>query len=158
MKCAEMQLGVVNPADRRNICERVSLSRKISLAMANHLFDQLRLFLSASVFYENSDFSPPEEMDWIWHEFILHTHAYIDFCRSVGVGYIHHIPFGASADGKKQHEGNDLCSALKSDGIAFDTTIWEKDELDSSKGCSKCGCDKSIVPLDTFTATISGLN
>lgn len=45
------------------------------------------------------DVSPPSELvDKVWHEFILHTREYMDFCERHFGEYIHHRPYPSKND------------------------------------------------------------
>ncbi|SFI00443.1 hypothetical protein SAMN05216304_101342 [Bosea sp. OK403] len=45
---------------------------------------------------------PSQVADDLWHEFILYTRAYQDFCRQAFGGFLHHTPAVALAEGRKQ--------------------------------------------------------
>jgi hypothetical protein len=49
---------------------------------------------------------PSQAVDEIWHEFILYTKAYDDFCREAFGRFLHHTPAAVLAPGlKKSNEG-----------------------------------------------------
>jgi hypothetical protein len=54
----------------------------------------LKRFLSLHLLVQDPDydFVPAFKIDLAWHEFILHTRAYVDFCDALVGKYIHHIP------------------------------------------------------------------
>ncbi len=45
---------------------------------------------------------PSQAADELWHEFILYTRAYQEFCGKAFGGFLHHTPAIALADGNKQ--------------------------------------------------------
>ncbi len=45
---------------------------------------------------------PSQIADELWHEFILYTRAYQDFCRAAFGGFLHHTPAVVLTDGRKQ--------------------------------------------------------
>ena len=48
---------------------------------------------------------PSQVVDDLWHEFILYTKAYDDFCRHAFGGFLHHTPAVVLGDGKRDNEG-----------------------------------------------------
>ncbi len=45
---------------------------------------------------------PSQVADDLWHEFILHTRAYQEFCDNAFGSFLHHTPAVALADGRKK--------------------------------------------------------
>jgi hypothetical protein len=53
----------------------------------------LREWLTCCVYREGDQLGMPSQaVDWAWHQFILHTPAYIRFCEVAYGEYLHHVP------------------------------------------------------------------
>ncbi len=52
---------------------------------------------------------PSQVVDDLWHEFILHTRAYEDFCRRAFGGFLHHTPAAVLSNVKRSNEGLRRC-------------------------------------------------
>jgi len=48
---------------------------------------------------------PSQAVDDLWHEFILYTKAYDDFCRKAFGGFLHHTPAVVLGSAKQDNEG-----------------------------------------------------
>lgn len=132
------EVGTVDELQKDSICRRASAAFGMSTDEARSTFDDLILFLSAGVVWPYAGFNPPEQMDAVWHEFILHTQAYIKFCKSLGVDYIHHIPHGTSEPDTLKAQEVDLFDILSDLGVTFNAKIWQ----DAKSQCN--GCDRAI--------------
>ena len=132
------RLGHLDKEDRQNICTRLAACEKVGFEKALVLVDDLVMFLSASVAFPDALFSPPEMLDRVWHEFIIHTKAYTAFCASLGVFYIHHNPSDAEAVAQKGKFKKSLREILDQHRVSYDKSIWSQDANDCY------GCDKSI--------------
>lgn len=137
------RIGKLDEKATQSICKKVAETGVCSFAEANELLEDLLLFLSASVFWPNFGFRPPQKLDAVWHEFILHTPAYLSFCRELGVDYIHHIPDDINCKRTDViSDGLPLWRHLKSQGISFRTEIWEEQHEDRTR--CQGGCDRGI--------------
>ena len=107
------------PAIPKDVIEHFVLKKAVSRERASSLFKELEQFLSLG----SANSTPAIEVDEAWHEFILHTRLYADYCANTLGRFIHHVP---------------QKPALKRDG---------KDVLADceSESCSKCSpdCNKS---------------
>jgi hypothetical protein len=56
---------------------------------ASELFSELEAFLSQA---SNLCVTPTKEIDEAWHEFILHTKLYAEYCFERFGRFIHHVP------------------------------------------------------------------
>lgn len=131
-------MGFLSENDRDLISARASMNYSIDVRSAREILDDLVIFLSASVQYEYSVFSPCEKIDDIWHEFILHTHAYVKFCNSLGVMYIHHVPCNAEISEIEIPKGENILDILRRLKISFKEHYWNHNDV------SCFGCDRGI--------------
>ena len=62
---------------------------------------------------------PSQVVDELWHEFILHTRAYEQFCRHAFGRFMHHTPAVALSNAKRSNEGLRRCwwFACRADNI-----------------------------------------
>lgn len=76
-----------NPA----LVTRFAKRYKISFEKARHYFEELKKFLvTCGMMAEPC--SPSNELDEIWHHFILHTHNYQEYCERYIGRFLHHNP------------------------------------------------------------------
>lgn len=71
------------------VVQRFALKNGLQHHQADSLFVQLETFLGSA---SNTDLEPTQEIDEAWHEFILHTELYEEYCFSKFGRFIHHIP------------------------------------------------------------------
>lgn len=71
------------------VVQRFAFKRKTSLSEANYLFEQLEQFLDTA---SGSVARPSVNIDEAWHEFVLHTKHYADYCITRYGHFIHHVP------------------------------------------------------------------
>ena len=76
-----------NPEVVLRIKERSRCSRK----RAEELFEEMKQYL-ASAQARSGRKSPSKSVDIAWHEFILFTHEYADFCHQYFGCFVHHVP------------------------------------------------------------------
>jgi hypothetical protein len=69
-----------------DVIERFARKKAISPDHATCIFSALEAFLSSS------SSVPTIEVDEAWHEFLLHTKQYADYCASRFGRFIHHVP------------------------------------------------------------------
>jgi len=60
-------------------------------------------FLTLVADHEGRQLTPSSRVDLAWHEFILFTRVYIEFCEQNFGRYIHHEPGGDQAKHRRQH-------------------------------------------------------
>jgi len=79
----------------QEVIQRFATKKTSSLDDARSVFLKLELFLSASCSASGS--VPTLEVDEAWHEFILHTKQYADYCSQKFGRFIHHVPGSPTA-------------------------------------------------------------
>ena len=82
-------------------------SEQIPPEETNTVVRDLKRFLSLNLLVQNPDydFVPSFKIDLAWHEFILHTREYCDFCDGLVGRYIHHSPAESRAESRAQVSG-----------------------------------------------------
>ncbi len=74
----------------KEVIQRFAGKYNISLPEATALFDQLEAYLDTAA---NCGYAPSSvAIDEAWHEFILHTRCYTDYCLNRYGHFIHHVP------------------------------------------------------------------
>ena len=73
----------------QNIISRFSTVNNISTEESVALFEELESFLDQA---NNKKMSPSKLVDSAWHEFILHTKQYYEYCHNRFGKFIHHVP------------------------------------------------------------------
>src|SRR4051812_36742887 len=99
------------------IIRRYAFKNKLCFSDASSVFDELELFLTEAA---SKSASPSERVDSAWHEFILHTKHYANYCQSRYGFFIHHFPLspvlneGSETDDEEKKK--DGCGSGQSDG------------------------------------------
>jgi hypothetical protein len=78
------------------LCSQLQRNLSLPRDEAHLLFEDLKRYLSLS-FYTDLPLPPPREIDKGWHEFILMTRDYFDFCETYFGRYLHHQPSSNNA-------------------------------------------------------------
>jgi hypothetical protein len=81
-----------------NVIQRYASRNGMDIMEANNIFKQLEIYLKTA----KEKQKPSKIVDSAWHEFILHTLEYTDYCQKVFGSYVHHIP------GEEETTGNEL--------------------------------------------------
>lgn len=73
---------------------RYAYKHNLDLVAAEDLFGELEAFLDTAT---GSFASPTPRVDEAWHEFILHTRLYAEYCQARYGTFVHHIPLSPLA-------------------------------------------------------------
>ena len=96
------------------VVRRYAFKHDIAISESLKLFDDLESFLDMAAV---RSVSPSEHIDSAWHEFILHTKIYADFCLYRYGRLVHHIPSSPLAgETYEDHQRNVKCSSRCSSG------------------------------------------
>ncbi|XVV05368.1 glycine-rich domain-containing protein [Actinosynnema sp. CA-248983] len=103
-------------------------------------------FLKVCADNPEGHFRPSQRVDLGWHQFILNTVDYAEFCQRVAGRFLHHVPEeftpprATSADTAKMLAPT--VEALRSAGFEVDPTLWATGSGDCTQchaGCTNCG-------------------
>ena len=83
------------------LTKRIALACKIDTNRVPDILSEVVKYLNLTAYYEQR-LTPSLMVDYAWHEFILCTKAYSDFCQAHFGKYIHHHPGGTGEENKKQ--------------------------------------------------------
>lgn len=128
-----------------NVIKYHSLKFNISFEKTIQLFKLLEVFLAdASV---KTGLVPSEEVDEVWHTFILHTKLYEEYCIRTFGALIHHNPHYPS---KQNCEGGS--STIKQDEENCDSAFTNHqlssrcDASGNEEGSNDNACDAQYSP------------
>ena len=94
------------------VVRRFALKRGMPLAEAFSLAQQLESFLEAAAF---TSARPTREVDAIWHEFILHTRIYSEYCMERFQRFVHHVPTSPVGSEAPTQSGDGNCRSCVSE-------------------------------------------
>lgn len=121
--------------DHPGVVARYAKEHQVSNEEALVVFQETKKFLATCASMGQTDFSPSEEQDAMWHLFILYTKDYTDFCNSFFGSYMHHIP----CDGTKVDV--DPCP-IKEEAVALfgeiAPSLWPGRPSQMARCCGYC--------------------
>jgi hypothetical protein len=82
---------IINFQPPNLLIKRFCEDNQISEIEAKELFEETKKFLVLCALNKEVSYSPSKEIDEMWHQFLLHSKAYHDFCSKVGI-FLHHEP------------------------------------------------------------------
>lgn len=103
---------------------------------------ELKKYLFLCAKYPNQGWPMITTLDELWHTFIIFTKEYHEFCRQLGVEYLHHQPFGGTEDKEAIQTAYDQFLILyRQEFGEVQSAIWPKTLFgDCGSGCSGGGC------------------
>ena len=116
------------------------LQRKLGITaeQATALFEDTKRFLYLCGVTTCSGFSPSSVIDEGWHNFILFTKDYYEFCHTFFGRFIHHLPKNKEEGekGGKYSAQRTLVAAQKMFGTL--SANWKYPNADCNDCCEKC--------------------
>jgi hypothetical protein len=101
---------------------------------------KFKYFIMLCVLGQRSQYVPCNEVDEVWHAFLLFTKEYMTFCRRIGTGYIHHTPhtsrhpiIGLPSDGFLGHTAG-LCAGSQAEG-AYQSMCHSSSDYEERVSC-----------------------
>jgi len=113
---------------------------------AARIVDQAVAFLKTCVDHPGQHLRPSRKVDLGWHQFILNTVDYAEFCQRVAGYFIHHVPDeftaprGGSAETVKALAPT--VTAMTASGFEVDAELWTATSGQCTQcfqGCTNCG-------------------
>ena len=117
-----------------SIVRRISRERRVRRATAARWLHEAMKFLDLCA-GSGQELAPSRRADHAWHEFILHTREYEEWCRSRYGVYIHHRPMEGTDDAAYERT-LDLLEARFGDR---DRRIWPRRRTGAGGSCGG-GC------------------
>ncbi len=105
----------------------------------NELFEEMKCFLYLCATNEGA-MAPPEDIDEIWHNFILFTGDYAEYCKATVGTFLHHQPLTVAQ--RAQSDGSMIDRTLAAARAAFGDDLsshWEFSKIPGSCGPGTCG-------------------
>jgi hypothetical protein len=115
-----------------------------AVAEADRIITDTISFLTVCATNPHQQFRPSRQVDLGWHQFILNTHDYAEFCDRVAGRFIHHVP-DEFAPPERRATTDVLAptvEAIKAAGLPFHPELWATGEGSCSQchaGCTNCG-------------------
>lgn len=129
-------MGYEHPA----LLERMEVKYSWSKEKAEELFGEMKKFLYLCATNDGA-MAPPEDIDEIWHNFILFTGDYADFCKQVVGIFLHHQPLTQAQ--RAQSDGSMIENTLVAAQFAFGDDLpekyWSFQKIPGSCGPGVCG-------------------
>jgi len=138
----ELPCALENVLEYRNpvLAQRFQDKLGISQEVAEQLFEDTKKFLYLCAASEKP-ISPNKTLDFGWHEFILFTEDYTDFCQKYFGHFIHHRPRHPNDPPTKREGGRrtlELAHQVFGDNLSENWEYSLSDEEDTP--CDSCGC------------------
>lgn len=73
------------------LIKRFCREYQISEVETRERFEEVKKFLFFCANNPEVNYSPSKKIDEMWHQFILHSRIYFNFCEKIGF-YLHHEP------------------------------------------------------------------
>lgn len=135
--------GLISPELHATLVRRTARDHDMPTELAERSLDQTLIMLHAIVEHPGLTIHPPRVIDVSWHEFILHTAAYTEFCDRFAGHYLHHTPDDGATDGGANVRAS--AARLRDLGYEIDDELWA---MQVATGCANycSGCDNSVPP------------
>lgn len=133
------------------VVRRFAFKRQIPYELSLENFDALVNFLDVAAFGKEN---PSAYVDEAWHEFILHTQLYGDFCRERYGRFVHHTPTSPTTCKSKpqgEEEGEEDPPPVKkcaSGNLNINRLFAACSSGDDSESGSRCSSDCRSGDLD----------
>ena len=121
--------------DNPVLVDKISAAAKIEAAEVPELLQEVVRFLYL-IAQSEKRLTPSLPVDLGWHEFILCTRYYMDFCTEFFGRYIHHHPGGDEAENQQQYS-----LTLKLYAQEFGNPpqkYWDYISIDIEVSCGSC--------------------
>lgn len=125
--------------------------KKISLEESSRLHEKLFDFLTRAV-QSKTSLQPTVEIDEVWHNFILHTRLYAEFCSRTFNSFIHHnprLPDAVNWDNFNNHLGVLECNT-EEDKCDVGVSFAKEHQIAACEGGGGGGdsCDSQVIKFN----------
>ena len=122
----------------QDVVERYEDELGLSPEAAEQLFADVRLFLYLSATREpNEEIIPTMALDQGWHEFLMFTQPYQEFCTSYFGTFIHHKPFTRADKARARGPRKNLIRERALLVLGADISAnWDSPNADCEKSCA----------------------
>lgn len=140
----EARLKLLNDYDLTVVANRIKRKQTLPENLIDTSVTEFKRLMALYVLGHRGITVPCEEVDEVWHTFILFTMEYTEFCRQVAGSYLHHLP--ADSNTKPAHPKEAFVPLYtKYFGSSFDNEVQQKYTAKSAdcgggcQGCDDCG-------------------
>lgn len=119
--------------------ERMHVKYGWTPKFTDELFIEMKKFMYLCATNDRA-MAPPEDIDEIWHNFILFTNDYANYCRDKVTLFLHHQPLTVAQ--REQSDGSMIESTLAAARAAFGDNLpehWSFQKIPGSCGPGTCG-------------------
>lgn len=88
----EARLRILDHYDMSAVTKRIKRKQTLPEHLIEQSVAEFKRLMALCVLGHRGIVVPCEEVDEVWHTFILFTREYADFCQRVAGGYLHHSP------------------------------------------------------------------
>ena len=134
-------LGQLMNYQHPGLLQRMEEKLQLDSKRVGELFQDMKrfLFLAGTM---NKPLAPPEGIDEAWHNFILFTKDYEEFCRTHFGRFVHHVPVGpddvASRDGRILRETIEAARAVFGEGLSSNWSYGKEKCSDKCAPSTNC--------------------
>jgi hypothetical protein len=126
--------------DHPALRERMQVKYGWSPEKTVELFGEMKKFMYLCATNDGA-MAPPEDIDEIWHNFILFTGDYADYCQDTVGMFLHHQPLTVAQ--RAQSDGSMITNTLDAARRAFGDDVpekyWSFQKIPGSCGPGTCG-------------------
>lgn len=108
---------------------------------------EYRKFIYVSVKYPGEKLGMCGPVDQLWHDHILHTRDYVEFCRVLSGQYLHHVPTGESSGDASAYQRT--LALIEQDFDVVNWNVWPAVGASETDCCSSCNCSDISAPGGT---------
>lgn len=109
--------------DHPALRERMQVKYGWTQEKTDELFGEMKKFMYLCATNDGA-MAPPEDIDEIWHNFILFTSDYADYCQDTVGMFLHHQPLTVAQ--RAQSDGSMITNTLDAARRAFGDDVPEK--------------------------------
>ncbi|ANZ42335.1 hypothetical protein BBK82_46890 [Lentzea guizhouensis] len=129
---------------RHRLRLQLAVDHSINPIEADRIITDMLSFLTVCAANPHQRFRPSRQVDLGWHQFILNTHDYAEFCERVAGRFIHHVPdeFVAPERRATANVLRPTVEAIKAAGLPLHPELWAAGGGRCSQchsGCTSCG-------------------
>lgn len=127
-----MNLQKVRAYKNPGVIARLQRELGLSEEDAENLFEDVKGFLYLSSL-SKGPISPTKKLDAGWHEFILFTRDYADFCMQCVGHFVHHVPTDVSIS--SQYLSHTIALAREHLGVSSENWVGDTSICDDDDAC-----------------------
>lgn len=143
----------VNETLWKRLTERIVKDEGFDLALAEQIMNEAIAFLLFCAKNPAAGYSPSPAVDIAWHNFILYTREYAQWCKDNAGWFIHHCPNDEPGmDDIAPSTALSTVVAMKAQGFKVNEALW----VSKDHNCHRCSGDQCRVGGGGFSAAKSG--